>query len=91
MMNDQIGKRTERGAQFPLLTIHGNTYDKLLATVINLDKQHFAVVGMGESIDPEKIKALQATLQTPPAPIMPKITTKQKGEIDGSDNPVEQS
>lgn len=74
-MNDRIGKRTEQGAEFPLYTIHGNTYDKLLATTVTLDKHHFAVVGMGEQIDPEKIKALQATL-TPPAPVLPKREVK---------------
>jgi hypothetical protein len=86
-MNDQIGKRTEQGAEFPLYTIHGNTYDKLLATTVNLDKQHFVVVGMGEAIDAEKIKALQATLVTP-TPVVTKVA-KQKGGTDVADNPVE--
>lgn len=69
-MNDQLGTRTEQGVVWPLFTIHGHTYDRQLATVLNFDSQHFAVVGMGEAIDADKIKALQATL-VPPAPVIP--------------------
>lgn len=81
-MNDFIGTRTEQGVVWPLFTIHGSTYDRQLATILNFDSRHFAVVGMGEAIDVKKITALKAEL-TPPAPVMPPLPKKEaKGGED---------
>lgn len=95
-MNDQIGTRTEQGAEFPRLTIHGNPYDKITATVLNFDSRYFAVVGAGEAIDVVKLKALKEALPKQadtPAPSEPEkpaqetaVSKKERGIKDAGNS-----